>query len=644
MAEKVLTGTYSSGYELSAAYTGLDVKSSAYIGGAGITAPAYASIVNHGRVIAGSTGNPAGIDLTSGGLVVNRKLIEGYIGIYAGSGGPTTVTNFATIGGTSGVAVDFKSAKDRLIVESGAVFGGAVLGGGGALELAAGAGTLAGLGTAFGDFSAYQVDGGGDWTIEAANSVADGATLTVAGTLGCAGSLTNDGSFLVSGLLANSGMIVNGYGGPSPGDTNRTSINVTGTGADLSNTGVIVGGVGAVGAHYRHGFRDGGGLGGTAVLLHDGILFNSGTIVGGQGGQGGANRNGAVGSGGLGGVGVYMAGATVMNMGTIEGGRGGLDGSGHYYGSPGIGVSGAGVIINGSPTDHYALIGGVAATTVINYGEMLDVSAGRLVEEPGSDTVFLQGGGTLELAAGAGGLKLDDYHFASYLVDPGASWTVEGNVRNLPIYYADGALTVAQGGSLSVTGYEIFHGAIDNDGVFATQPGSHVAVDTAVSGAGAVVVNGGTLTFQSSFSQDVAFGGTAGDLILWEPSDFAGAIAGFSTTGTTVIDLAYLESVSGQATYSGTTRKGVLTDVTQNATIKLHLTGDYLGAAFNVASDGQDGVIVTATTPAAKAPSSDALVAAMARMGSTAVESVHGLAGPPHRLTPLLAAGHGLPP
>ena len=117
------------------------------------------TLVNDGAI----SGAKFGADLYEGGLVQNLAggTISGGTGIYFGLFGGT-VTNAGTVIGTSGDAVDFSAYGGhnyRLIVDPGAVFVGAVNGGGGVLELATGssAGSLSGIGTSITNFASSAI-------------------------------------------------------------------------------------------------------------------------------------------------------------------------------------------------------------------------------------------------------------------------------------------------------------------------------------------------------------------------------------------------------------------------------------------------------------------------------------------------------
>src|SRR5581483_3948940 len=146
-----------------------------------------ATVSNAGHISA--TAGPA-VDLEAGGSVTNlagATISGSSFGVYI-NGGSGTVTNAGTIsGGTD--AVDFAgSGTNRLIVDPGAVFVGHVNGGTGTstLELAAGTGSISGIGTgSFDNFKGLAVDIGATWTLNGANvapTVLDNGTLVVAGS------------------------------------------------------------------------------------------------------------------------------------------------------------------------------------------------------------------------------------------------------------------------------------------------------------------------------------------------------------------------------------------------------------------------------------------------------------------------------
>ena len=143
-------------------------------------------------------------------------------GVVAGAGA-ITVVDSGTIAGAA-ISVDFTSASDVLEAKAGAVFDGAILGGGGTFALSGG-GMIANLGGAAGEvsggvqgrfsgFSSYVLRGGG-WTLT-------GETLLVAGASLGAGAIRNDsiitldgGAVTIGGAVSGSGQVVM-TGAPPP--------------------------------------------------------------------------------------------------------------------------------------------------------------------------------------------------------------------------------------------------------------------------------------------------------------------------------------------------------------------------------------------------------------------------------------------
>jgi hypothetical protein len=150
--------------------------------------------------------------------VINDGTIYGVSGVFLRAGG--TLINAGTIYTRelgSGPAVPFSSnADNRLVDLPGAVFGGQVELGGGALELAAGAltGTAALAATAISGFTAITIDQRADWEIvdgtglSTAVSVLNDGTLLqqAAPALALNGPLTGDGTI----DLGNAGLTLNG--------------------------------------------------------------------------------------------------------------------------------------------------------------------------------------------------------------------------------------------------------------------------------------------------------------------------------------------------------------------------------------------------------------------------------------------------
>ena len=155
-------------------------------------------------------------------------LIEGYVGVSFGSTVAGTLTNFGTIWGHGGTAVEL-DAGAVLAVEAGSTFIGAVVGNGGTLDLASGVGTITGLlsatgavtvsgsidNTTFDDFATVEVAAGARFTSPGNSDLTKGARLIALGSLTVTGAVTSAGFIESSGVgvltvvgaLANAGTI-----------------------------------------------------------------------------------------------------------------------------------------------------------------------------------------------------------------------------------------------------------------------------------------------------------------------------------------------------------------------------------------------------------------------------------------------------
>ena len=230
----------------------------------GVTASG-ASIANFGTITGLSDADGYGVRLLGGSSLTNGAaghapaVIQGYTGLYA-YGANTTVTNFGTIAGLGGgVAVDFygSSSHDTLVVEAGCDFQGAVLGGGGTLDLASGSGTISSFGTAvltvsgsmaattFQGFDTVVVASGATFTDGGAVTLAVGQTVQSAGILTLGGSGKNSivSSGLIettgTGVLTLAGAVINSGTLGANGGTLAATGAVTGKGVASINGGTL---------------------------------------------------------------------------------------------------------------------------------------------------------------------------------------------------------------------------------------------------------------------------------------------------------------------------------------------------------------------------------------------------------------------
>ncbi|MGH7060028.1 MAG: beta strand repeat-containing protein [Stellaceae bacterium] len=174
----------------------------------GVEVTTGATINNFGTI----EGTFASILLDKGGTITNGGSSDhaatiggGLVGVYAFAA--TTVTNFGTIAGED-LAVSLGVGNDRLIVEPGAVFKGAVSGGGGADTV-----TLAGEGTQhignFSGFETFTLSGLGSNKLVLGNGNFAGITGDAITVTGGSAADTIDASHVTGGNLA----VLKGGGG-----------------------------------------------------------------------------------------------------------------------------------------------------------------------------------------------------------------------------------------------------------------------------------------------------------------------------------------------------------------------------------------------------------------------------------------------
>jgi hypothetical protein len=252
------------------------------------------------------------------------------------------------------------------------------------------------------------------------------------------------------------------------------------------------------------------------------------------------------------------------------------------------------------------------AGTIDNVG-VID-NQGQLLFGPGAST--LSGGGAIALESGFGAGIVGDNGATITNVDntiSGAGFIgLETNPCTL-VNEAAGVIDANAGAALTVDDYSaptqnaglmeatgagglVIEKQIDNTGtIFAD--GGNVTVVGAAFGAGVAKIDNGTLNFESGCNEAVIFTGAAGELELAKSADYRKSITGFSLTGGTSLDLRDVGFVSaGEATYSGSATKGVLTVTDGTNTALIYLKGDYLGARFTASSDGHGGTSVVATS------------------------------------------------
>ena len=225
--------------------------------------------------------------------------------------------------------------------------------------------------------------------------------------------------------------------------------------------------------------------------------------------------------------------------------------------------------------------------------------AGMRIVPSGSGTVLtvdqrisgtgLIGGGSLTIVSLADGFL--EAKGGLLTIDTGANTIVNGGLidaegaPSYPLTPGDGVVKSPVANS----------GYVKSDGT-----GSVMEFQAPVTGGGWGILTGGTLKFNSAFNERVAFDGNGGTLSLAQSAQYTAYIYGFDTGGATALDLGDIAYTGGaQASYAGSSTRGTLT-VTDGAHVAhINLSGDFLSLAFQTASDGHGGVLLTLGTKAA---------------------------------------------
>jgi hypothetical protein len=202
---------------------------------------AAGTVANFGTLAANNGHLGIGVYLQAGGSLTNGAADDTGATIDAVLGvlmlGVATVTNFGTISGSGGRAINFASTGEVLAVEAGSAFYGSVLGGGGTLVLDTGAGTLTGLlaggtvtvsgsmaATIFSNFDTVKIGAAATFSTSGAVSIAAGQSVVDAGLLTLGASKIT---------IANAGTI------ETLGGTVTAKGRVTGTGKAIVDGGTL---------------------------------------------------------------------------------------------------------------------------------------------------------------------------------------------------------------------------------------------------------------------------------------------------------------------------------------------------------------------------------------------------------------------
>jgi hypothetical protein len=677
-------------------------------GGAAIRIAGLGTVDNSGAIVASNVGGD-GILLTGGGTVVNRAIggsisaqydgvslgktgsvdnfghiKGGRSGVYAKSGGAVTnevggairgstygifakganatVENAGLIAGGADAVRLSATTTNRLIVDAGAHFSGAVAAvatdssATNTLELTdKGAGDLIGLGGAFVGFQTVAIDAGAIWTIATSDVGFQGVTiagLNAHDMLDIGNIVSQAGDTATLNSATDVLTVKNGGGtalatiqlaGSFAGDTFKVTrgtfggIGVTLVAPPKSQiTGTYAGGIALTPPFYTNPVTvtATGNVGSAGVT--DGIfsgfnwsLSNYGRIYGSTGmylqAGGAVTNHGVIGSSSFAGVEIAHAPGSVVNYGSINGGHVGvaLD-AGVVTNAPGGSISGtdsglylygAGVVINAAGGTISSRVDGVRLGgngALYNYGLIagslgsngtLSVKYGVYMSGTGANTIV--NSGTIQGGIFAGGTE--------------AIIKNKGTISGTVLFDAETNVIVLYPGVMS-------------HGVDAFFPGTSNTVELALA------VSPGTLNWGSYDNKYAKFQALKFDPgAVWtvksDPSRFSGVtIAGFNTHD--VLDLYNLPFATGdKATLNSATDVLTVTNAGGTARATLQLSGSFAGYSFNVAGDGASGTDITlkstgAAVPASKPASAYRQLAQFAQAVAMDRSTLAALAGP----------------
>ena len=501
-------------------------------------------VVNHGTVEGakaaynnGNGGNGGvGIDLTAPGNIVNSGEIKGGAGTYA---------HYRVISdGGNGV-----SMAGGHISNGGFIYGGDRGGSNqGRVASAGGAGVYGAIDpVTLNNFGHIYGGGGGNYGQGGA-----GVDLTAGGTIHNNGFISGAYSYYGRGgagvdfgapsVLVNTGLIRGG----------GQSVGIDATGSRISNSGNILGGVGAY-------------PGGAALSLTGGVLNNTGHIQGGSGGVSDHYQASPAGAG------VIADGTTIANGGTIYGGS--ADGS--SYGGAGVVLSGAGRL-----TNNGTISGGGAQYSV--YGSRMAGAGVGVSLAPGargSSTGLIQGGssgsdeGRFALAGGAGLSLGAGSTFNNTGIIAGGAGSYGANYAGSG---GDGA--DINGATLTTSGTI----AAGSGGASPGQPGAPGDAVSFGSAAGTLIIDPGAV-----FEGNIVGSNAADDTIVLAGSA-SGTLAGF---GTAITDITTIkENAGGTWTLQGSIGGQGSIEIGKDAS--LTLTGGAVTIPSVVFANGGDETLV----------------------------------------------------
>jgi hypothetical protein len=656
------------------------------IGGIGVSVFSgfgSATITNYGTIAGyGFGGVAAYLAKTDTFTAEPGSQIVGILAAHEGTlgfgGGPGTLSGLGTgtLGGSAPMTAAYVSAY---VIEDGATW---TLTGVGSLTAAATLNDLGSL-TVAGSFNTYggKIGVAAGAVMRITGELGNDSTLSVAGTLIDAGVLRNlgpsdeiiisDGGLMqVAGEVANPGTIwLDSVATHSELHVAAVGVTLNGGGVvELSGPGArIVGGSSTATLTNEDCFISGNGAIGQASMT---LINEAGGVIEAVGPNSLAVDTAGAVAINSGAMESAYAGDLVINSTTVDQTKGGtitadptgrvdlddaviLGGSLVQVGNGVFDISVSGGALRGTTlVGAIDVVGGVSETltgTIKNTGKLVTLGAtkvARLIVGTGGATlagagqVNLSSSGTSIIVGAAASDTLNNVNNrisgagaiggGSMILVNGVAGAIVANGK-VALVLDTGVKTIVNAGLIeeASTGVLIVKSAVANTGALLAASGT-LTLDGVVTGSGMGEIKAGTLNVASAFAQTVTFlSGATGVLKLTDFTDFTGRVKGLSTTGVNSIDLVGLafSATKSKATYTGTTASGVLKVTNGTLTASIVLTGNYLGHAFTLSSDGSGGTKVV--DPPAAAPLAQA--AAAFRPPSSAATTAHAAFQPPPR-------------
>jgi VCBS repeat-containing protein len=255
-----------------------------------------------------------------------------------------------------------------------------------------------------------------------------------------------------------------------------------------------------------------------------------------------------------------------------------------------------------------------------------EIASGASLVVTSSDTTtgitFEGTGGTLTISSAA----LDpSLNFEPTITGLNASDAIDFQQTVTSAFYNSGVLTLLDGSN--PVAYLHLAGDYSNDAFVVTMIGTDVSQIVDPPAMHATIASGAVLELNTSSSENISFAGTAGTLLLDQPTGFHGQIGGLSGPGN-VLDLAGLGVIDTalSATFNpqNDTTVVAVTNFQNHQSVELTLDGNYSSASLNATSDGAGGIEIYESPASVTVASGTALQIANASAENVAFQSSTG--------------------